>query len=300
MEKVGEERDNQVLPHPEKARRAGNGTNEVRFGAMVLAYKQEEYIAYCLRALAPHLDQIVVLFSERPWIAYNSRARQSFTAADGSREILAELQRELPHLSVIEGTWDGEEEMRDHGLRALRNAGTDVCVMVDADEMYPDGGLAALKGEIARRNTPGTAYYMRYMGCYRRFDYVLETRYPRSTGGVSVHRAPVAVHLDPQTTFYMHRNPSGHVVELPESFFFWHFGYVLSDARMWEKIHTFGHAQQIVPRWFEEKWLQWTPATADLFFKEPRSRWPRTIKIDAQSLPQVMHQHPYFSGNGHA
>lgn len=271
----------------------------LRFGALVLAYKQEDYLAYCLRALAPHVEQIVVLFSERPWVAYNPDARQAFTAPDRSREIIDGLRAELPHLGVIEGVWTREEDMRNDGLHALRRAGIDVCLMVDADEVYPDGGLDTLKAEIARRGAPGTAYYVRYQACYRRFDYIVETRYQPANGArVSVHRAPAAVHLEPQTAIYRHRNATGHVVELPESLFFWHFGYVLSDDRMWEKIHTFGHAHEVVPRWFEEKWLQWTPETRDLFYMDPRSRWPRTIKVAPSSLPQILHAHPYFPANG--
>lgn len=273
---------------------------ELRFGAIVLAYKQEDYIAYCLRALAPRVECVAVLFTERPWVAYNSHARTTFTAPDRSREILDGLRSELPNLRVVHGTWGSEEEMRTDGLHALRGAGMDVCVIIDADEIYPEGGLETLKAEIVRHNVPGTAYYVRYEACFRRFDYVVETRYQRPNGGgASVHRAPAAVHLAPHTRFYRHRNPSGAVVELPESLFFWHFGYVLSDERMWEKIHTFGHAREIVPRWFEDKWLQWTPETCDLFFKDPPSRWPRTIKMAASSLPRILHQHPYFPANGH-
>jgi len=273
---------------------------ELRFGALVLAYKQEDYLAYCLRALAPHVERVVVLFTDRPWVAYNSHARTAFTTPDRSREILEGLRAELPNLYVTRGIWGSEEAMRNEGLRALGVAGMDVCMIVDADEMYPDGSLDALKAAIVRHNTPGTAYYVRYQACFRRFDYVVETCYRRPNGdGVSVHRAPAAVHIAPDTVFYRHRNPSGPVVELPESLFFWHFGYVLSDERMWEKIHTFGHAHEVLPRWFEEKWLRWTPGTRDLFFKDPPSRWPCTIKIDPSVLPRILSEHPHFPANGH-
>ena len=118
---------------------------ELRFGALVLAYKQEDYLAYCLRALAPHVERVVVLFTDRPWVVYNSRARTTFTTPDRSREILDALQAELPNLCVTTGIWGSEVSMRNDGLRALGAAGMDVCVIIDADEVYPDGGLDALK-----------------------------------------------------------------------------------------------------------------------------------------------------------
>jgi hypothetical protein len=271
----------------------------LRFGAIVLAYKQEDYISYCLRELSAHVDYIVVLFSERPWIAYNRNARGDFTLPDNTRELLAALQCELPNLAVVEGVWDSEEEMRNEGLQVLRRVGMQVCLMVDADEFYPEHGLQDLRVEIERVNAPGTVYFARYLACFRRFDYVVETRYQRLNGdGEAPHRAPVAVHLNAQTAFRRHRQPLQQERDLPESIFFWHMGYVLSDRRMWEKLNTFGHAQELVPGWFEEKWLRWTPQTQDLFFKTPPSRWPRTIKIDPRRLPKILHAHPYFPTDG--
>ncbi len=257
---------------------------QLTFGAIVLAYKQEDYISYCLRALAEHVDLIVVLFSTVPWIAYNPRAREEFTDSDDTRQLLDVLGQELPNVSVIEGVWDNEEDMRNEGLKVLRDRGIQVCLVVDADEFYPEGGLEALKKEIRYHDTPGTTYLSAHRTCYKRFDYIVD----------SSHQVHVAVHIDSSTTFYRRRGASGTEKRLPEEIFFWHMGYVLSNERMWEKIHTFGHANELVPGWFDEKWLNWTPYTRDLFRKNPSSRWPRTIKIQPAMLPRILHGHPYF------
>jgi hypothetical protein len=261
----------------------------LRFGALVLAYNQEDYLAYCIRALAPHVDAVVVAHSDVPWTAYNPQARGEFTTPDRTREILASSTSEVDNLGVVEGLWNSEEETRNAGLRRLRRAGMDVCFIVDADEFYPESGIARLREHVERENAPGTVYFAKYHTCFKRFDYVVE----------SEHRTPVAVHLDAETTFLLRRMPSGNIQYAPDSIYFWHMGYVMSDGRMWEKLHTFGHAHEIVPNWFEEKWLNWTPSTRDLFRKEPRSRWPRTLKIDPGRLPSVLHSHPYFP-NGHS
>jgi hypothetical protein len=258
--------------------------NSLRFGALLLAYNQEDYLSYCLRALAPHVDEVVVVHSESPWIAYNPDARRAFAVPDATREILASLRREIGNLTVVEGIWDVEEAMRNAGLEVLRRGGMDACLIVDADEFYPAGGIARLRGLIERENAPGTVYFARYHTCYKRFDYVVE----------SEHRVPVAVRLDADTSFLLRRLPSGRIVYVPESIYFWHMGYVMSDERMWEKLHTFGHAHEIVPHWYDEKWLRWTPETRDLFRKEPRSRWPRTTRIDPRTLPEILHTHPFF------
>jgi hypothetical protein len=256
----------------------------LRTGAIMLGYNQQEYIEYSLRSLLPHVEHVVVLVPDAPWAAYNPRAREEFTARDGTREVLAALLREFENLSVLEGIWHSEHEMRETGLRHLRSLGAEVCLSVDADEIYPDGALERLHGVIAQADAPGIVYFARYLTCYKSFEYVVE----------SDHRTPAAVHLAPDTHFPQGRRTSGERRDLPDEIFFWHLGYVLSDERMWEKIRTFSHAHEVLPGWYEGKWLAWTPQTRDLFRKQPASRWPRTHRIDPRQLPAILHRHPYF------
>jgi hypothetical protein len=257
----------------------------LRTGAMVLAYKQEDYLAYCLRSLAPHVDDVLVLFSECPFSAYNPAAREQFRTPDGTWAILESLRPELPNLTVVEGIWDSEADARNTALQHLRAAGDKIVLIVDADEIYPDGGLRRLRAEIENDCAPGTVYRALPRTCYKRFDHVL----------VSDQRLAVAVHATEETSFTGRlRKPHGPLRDLPEDIWFWHLGYVLSDQRMWEKINTFGHAQEILPGWYEEKWLNWTPQTRDLSRKPPASRWPGTVRIDPACLPKILHSHPYF------
>jgi len=256
----------------------------LRTGAIVLGYNQQEYIEYSLRSLLPHVEHAAVLVPDAPFAAYNPRAREQFAARDGTREILAALQREFGNLSVLEGVWHAEPEMRETGLQHLRSHGAQVCLSVDADEIYPDGALERLHTVIAEADAPGTVYFARYLTCYKSFEYVVE----------SSHRMAVAVHLARDTHFPRRRRASGARRDLPDEIFFWHLGYVLSDERMWEKIRTFSHAHEVLPGWYQEKWLAWTPETRDLFRKQPASRWPRTVRIDPRALPGILHGHPYF------
>ena len=92
----------------------------LRFGALVLAYRQVAYLSWCLRALAPHVDHVVVLHSETPFSAYNPKAPSEFGGPDGSRQVLDDLTERLSNLHVIDGVWEAEEPMRDAGLAELR------------------------------------------------------------------------------------------------------------------------------------------------------------------------------------
>jgi hypothetical protein len=257
----------------------------LRSGAMVLGYKQEEYISYSLRCLAPFCDHVVVMYSEAPWIVSNPMAREHFGTPDRTREILDALCSEHPNIQVVEGVWDSAPQVRQAALRRLRRLGVEVCLITDADEIYPDGMVERLLAHIDRRSHPGAVYYARYMTCYRRFDYVVE----------SDHRMSIAVHLDETTEFrQLPRRPTGVHLDLPDDIYYWHMGYVLSDERMWEKIHTISHAHEVLPDWYESKWLKWSPDETDLFRKEPASRWGSTVRIDPRALPKVLHDHPYF------
>ncbi len=258
-------------------------SGRLRSGAMVLAYKQEEYIAYSLRCLAPHVDRVAVMYSEARFVT--SAVNERFGTPDRTRQLLSELCHVFRNIEVIEGAWDSEPEQRQAALDHLKTGGAEVCLIVDADEIYPEGMVERVLSEIERSNHPGAVYYARYVTCYRRFDYAIE----------SDHRTPVAVHLDDDTEFCRRpRRPSGPRRDLPSEVYYWHMGYVLSDERMWEKIHTFSHAREVLPDWYEEKWLKWAPSTTDLFRKEPASRWPRAVRIDPRILPKVLHEHPYF------
>ena len=258
-------------------------TGRLRSGAMMEAYKQEEYISYSLRSLAPFVDHVVVMYSEAPWTTSAATAR--FGTLDRTRSILSRICRTFSNVEVIEGVWGSEPEERQEALHHLRSRDVDTCLIVDADEIYPDGVIQRVLDEVEQRDHPGAVYYARYLTCYRRFDYIVE----------SDHRLAIAVHLDEGTEFVERpRRPTGPRLDLPDDIFFWHMGYVLGDERMWEKIHTFAHAHEVLHDWYEEKWLKWTPSTRDLFRKAPASRWPRTVPIDPWILPKVLHEHPYF------
>lgn len=256
----------------------------MRFGAMVLGYNQEDYIEYCLSEICGEVDLVVVALPESPFTAYNPAAREEFTAADATQEIVDRVAAQWRHVRVRVGSWSNEESMRDHCLDIMRDSKIDVCMIIDADEFYPTGTLAAIRCYISDHASPGDVLWARYVNCFKRYDHVIDA--PRL-------RLPVAVVVDAQTRFLEGRCPEGVRLDLPENLFYWHVGYVMSDRRMWEKIRTFSHAHEVAPRWFEEKWLAWTPQSTNLCRRQP-DRWPRTIKINRTALPQVLHSHPRF------
>ena len=124
-----------------------------RFASLTLAYNQGDYIESCLRELAPHTGASFVMYSDRPFTRYNPDARREYSRVDGTRHILRRLEVEFPHLRVIEGVWDDEQEMRDAGHAAALAEGFEYLLIVDADEFYRRGDLASVTKLVA--DVPG-------------------------------------------------------------------------------------------------------------------------------------------------
>ncbi len=252
--------------------------------ALVLAYNQEEYLGPCLEALAPEVEHMVVVYSDAPFSAYNPEARQQFGAPDGTAEILARAAARMPGLSVVRGRWEAEEPMRDAGLDLARELGAGLCLIVDADEFYPAGALGRVRAIAGAAPSRDRVYWGRANHLFRGLD--------RRVAGGRETRLPVALHITDESRFVAWRVPTGSRVDLPDDLRYWHAGYVQTDARMWEKINTFGHSAEVSQGWYQDKWLGWTPDTTRLFHKEP-DRWPRTERVDLERLPAALRQHRF-------
>lgn len=252
--------------------------------ALVLAYNQEEYLAGCLQALAPEVDHIVVVHTDEPFTAYNHKARQQFRTFDSTIDILERARGSMANLELVGGSWDAEEPMRDAGLKWARSLGAGLCFIVDADEFYTAGTVSRIRAIADAAPAPGRVYWARGNHLFRGLDRLIVGGPPR--------RLPVAFHITPESRFIAWRVPTGVRVDLPDDLRYWHSGYVQTDARMWEKINTFGHAQEVVPGWYQDKWLAWTPETTSLNHKDP-NRWPRTARISLEQLPPALRRHRF-------
>ncbi len=260
---------------------------KLRFASLTLAYNQEDYLEYCLRSIAPFAGTLFVMFSKRPWVRYNPVARQEFQRLDNTGRILARLQADLPHLRVITGEWDCEEDMRNEGLAAAREAGYDFLLVVDADEFYRGNDLALI--QVWALHVPvADSWWCRMCFPFKYCDYVVDKQ---------DHYLPVVIRTQSDVKFVNRRILDGRRGRLPQRFVCFNMGFVLSDSRMYEKIRTYGHAHELPERWFEEKWLAWTPDTKNLHTRTPHS-WPGTHKYDPRGYPEILKGHPLLRRYG--
>jgi hypothetical protein len=253
------------------------------FGAIVLCYRQIDFIDPCLRAARDSFDRILCMWSDIPWLKYNSVARDSFGGDDGTREVVLRHASENPRILPVEGRWDCEESMRTDALNILKREGMDYTYVLDADEIYPDGALDSIKKWVVEHREH-SRFQCRYRNLFKRMDYEI-----------------VADDLW-HNVCYRNRDieafERGRTIEIPyermpEDFFFWHFGWILSDERVYEKVKTYGHSHELPDDWYREKWLNWTPETTDLCARN-KWEWRTTKYVDPKELPSVIHSHSRF------
>lgn len=257
-----------------------------KFGAMILAYNQADYIGSCVRAIYPYFHRVVIMYSTAPYTRYNRNARKEFTELDDTLEILKGIPDPDNRLLIIHGAWTCQEDIRNDALGVMRDEKCDYCFVIDADEFYPDRMLPRLFDYLEKNLPDGCVGWVKTKTPFKQMNYLIDTRRARLA---------VAARILPGTRFTPGggRAPTGTQFKVDDRFFFWHLGYVLPNKRMWEKVRTYGHAQELPPNWYEEKWLNWTPKTTNLCRRDP-ARWPKTVRIDPRELPDILHTHPYF------
>ena len=87
-----------------------------------------------------------------------------------------------------------------------------------------------------------------------------------------------ALRCTPEATFTLKRltnAKSARIIDCP----CYHYGYVMTDEEMKEKLLTWGHAPEVnTNSWFKHKWLNWDESTVNLHPTDP-SFWSRAVKF---------------------
>jgi len=243
----------------------------MQIAAHVLAYNVSRFIRPVLKNMEPFVDKIYVAHSTCPF-AYVPGVRESKVNPTTVEEILGAGIG--PKLEIVEGSWLDEESMRNDCLKRAKAEGFDWLVTQDADEFYTEQGWEQLRATLLQ-NRRDDHYITPWLNFWKSSDYVLLN----ADGAMKQMNASFALRCRSPFQFVSRRQTNAvqsQVIDCP----CFHYGYVMSDAEMMEKISTWSHANEVrsMTHWFRNKWLNWSEPTRYLHPTTPVI-WPRAIRF---------------------
>lgn len=242
----------------------------MQIAAHVLAYNVSRFIQPVLRNVEPFVDKIYVAHSIHPW-DYAPGARETKVNPTTVAEIRGAGVGSK--LEIIEGDWLDEESMRNACLDRAKSEGFDWLITQDADEFYQDNSWQRIR-DILLRSISEEHFITTWYNFWKSSHYVLV-----DTGGaIKQANAGFAIRCRPDLKFTRSRQTNAahsRVIDCP----CYHYGYVMSDAEMLEKIATWAHTQEFnTKRWFDYKWKNWSEDTRNLHPTAPAS-WRQAIRF---------------------
>jgi hypothetical protein len=240
-----------------------------------------DYFAWSLRSIQDLVDEIHVLYSERPSFGYQT----GLACPDFERDLMTEAHRFLRPdrpLHWHRGGWRTEGEHRNEILRIARERGADLILSVDTDEVWDRAALAEQLDAAQADHERDTL--VPFVHFWRSFGHVC-----------SDPSRPVRI-IKPSA-------PMGSVRYAAQRIPVLHFGYAQSETLIRYKIAIHGHRAEWRSDWLDGKFLPWKPGelTKDV---HPTCGWNSSFgdffwnvrKVDQALVPVLdatMSDHPY-------
>ena len=233
----------------------------MKIGVITCAYNEENLIGACINQFKGFPVEHLVLVSKSPWAG-------EALPPDRTAEIAKNLGAK-----VIIDDFPPDEGQRHFGLDYFKNM--DWCLIVDCDEFYTRDSLDKILDFL--KNADKDIYK-----CEKMLVYFGDLNHiaVREDGP---HGPPV-VAMRPHMRFSHIRD-----VDYPDYFIpdttLYHLSYIRTDVDMKKKIGSWGHASEILPGWYENVWLKWTPdmmnfhpTAPNIFHKSEYNPLPNEIK----------------------
>ncbi|MEZ0485106.1 hypothetical protein [Fibrella aquatica] len=242
----------------------------MQIAAHVLAYNVNRFIEPVIRNLSPHVDKVYIAHSDKPWGYVESSRLNAVNPTTLSS--LKDIALKNSKVEIICGDWVTEEDMRNDCLSRARNEGFDWLIVQDADEFYTDQAWNNIKKTLLSNksdNSLKTTWY----NFWKSSDFVLV--YPNDS--IKHTNASFAIRCSSDEHFMRKRLPFGDTKVIDCACY--HYGYVMSDEEMFDKISTWGHANELFSnKWYVHKWLNWSEKTKNLHPILPAS-WQKAIRF---------------------
>ncbi|MCE9584597.1 MAG: hypothetical protein K8T20_19070 [Planctomycetes bacterium] len=178
-----------------------------------------------------------------------------------------------PRVEVLEGVWSGEAATRNAGIDFLEDC--EHVIGIDTDEVFSEKDLRAIVS-VCRDERPeilAVPLHTYWKTSQHRIE-------PPEPGTIKLV-------LRRDRRYAGLRTVAGNVRTLDA----WchHLSYVRTDAELQEKLQTWGHAQEVVPGWFERVWKGWDSnhELHDLHPVHPAA-YARAVEAPDRELPEIL------------
>lgn len=230
----------------------------MKFATYAMIFNQDKWVMPYLENVYPHVDKIYLSYSKYPW-NYNPQARNSYTNKYDLN--LIRYSKYMDKITLIEGTWDKESDQRNAGLYMAKADKIDFLIIQDVDEFFFCDDYEKLKW-IVSSNPNYDAYNIKQYAFWKSFNYIICNHH---TGRNAGYGQKVINVKTTERYFEEALTTKPNSVAQIDDVVYYHGSYVLSDEEVYQKIKTWTHTNDFdVDKWYNEVWLQWTPATRNL------------------------------------
>ena len=236
----------------------------------------KEYLAWSIRSVQDAVDEIHVLYTDRPSYGHG---RQE-PGPESEEDLVREARRfaEKP-IFWHRGRWAKEGDHRDAIYPIAKERGASQVLAVDADEVWAPGQAAAALAACAGR--PEGIVRMRFCHFWRSFKWVCrDATAPQRVYNLRTEGGPS------EGVWYLD----------PQAWPVFHFGYAISSALVRFKWTCHGHQSELRPGWLDEKFLRWSPGVGDVHPTNAGGFWTpeATDRATLRALESVLGDHPYW------
>ena len=235
----------------------------------------KDYINAALQSVLPFVEQAHIFYTPLPSHGQQSSVRPIETSE--------EIQEEIKQLNTDKILWHNtsrlkyEGNQRDYAVKFCKDAGADIIIVLDYDEVWPVETLQRAL-EIVEYGQ-GRNWLINFTHLWRSFNHCCRDQ------GWPVRFIDLRVDDD----------SNGFIPK--EAGDIYHFGYAITDKVMKYKWEIHGHKSEMRPGWLDNQWQQKPPVEnchpTNSRNEEDIGFW-NTEPFDKYQLPEFVRQHKFW------
>ena len=250
-----------------------------RVAGVCCVYDDERWLKYMLVSVYGEVGALFFLVSDSPW-------NGELTSNVATLQSIENYPDPEGKIHIIRGGWDSETEQRTVGLEIVRQAGFELCFVVDADEIYDSPALRTMIG-LALAKPQAGCFLMTCLTYWKSHRFRIDPP--------EYYKPPIFVRCgaDKENNGYFveRRHATAKLVgTIPLNIgVCHHMSYARTDQELRKKLLSFSHAHEISPNWYEEVWLAWdkNQAMENIHPVYPEA-YKRAVPVSELELPPVL------------